>query len=428
MTAEAPSPVEVAEALAFFRAAPEGLDVWESGEATTPAKQYAAVLVRAALAVPAADEPREDTGRDLTARDVAAAWALRPPGQTMDGDAVADYLNRIARPAARSAVPDDEPREDVPTSKYGPEVPCPECGHETGLWWQSRDRDEIACDQCGWSGRYGELTVGQNCPAARSAVPDTGAVLRERGAIDHALDRLFELSRGGQDDQLIRQARDELTHLVPARSVDAARPAAETTTEPDVEDDGVLYWLDGDVAMDNTAPGRIPARITVTGYGDLSMQGATRLRDALSAAIAAATTTVSPWAPVDADARGARRGRGHAGTAARRTRPRFRSPRGEGPCPRGVEAPPAKEGLMNCGDEACEAPYILGARRHQHRYRTLAGLTLGDTVTRNGRPVGQVQHLERLAGGQVAVLAGPLGARPVRFLARDLDKLDKESA
>lgn len=83
---------------------------------------------------------------------------------------------------------------------------------------------------------------------------------------------------------------------------------------------------------------------------------------------------------------------------------------------------------MNCGDEACEAPYILGARRHQHRYRTLAGLTLGDTVTRNGRPVGQVQHLERLAGGQVAVLAGPLGARPVRFLARDLDKLDKESA
>lgn len=83
---------------------------------------------------------------------------------------------------------------------------------------------------------------------------------------------------------------------------------------------------------------------------------------------------------------------------------------------------------MNCDDTACEAPYILGARRHQHRYRSLAGLTIGDTVTRNGRPVGQVQHLDRLAGGQVAVLAGRPGFRPARFLARELDKTSKEEA
>ncbi|WP_337830560.1 hypothetical protein [Pseudonocardia sp. TMWB2A] len=45
-------------------------------------------------------------GRDLTALDVADAWALKPPGLPMDGDLVADYLNRITRPAA---APTDEP-------------------------------------------------------------------------------------------------------------------------------------------------------------------------------------------------------------------------------------------------------------------------------------------------------------------------------
>ena len=98
----------------------------------------------------------------------------------------------------------------------------------------------------------------------------------------------------------------DVTHVRPlALALAAAGPAGddtttETTTEPDGEDDGVLYWLvpdaEFDVSVDNTAPGVVPPRFAIGGV-ETDVQTATRLRDALTAAITA--TTVSPWAPVD---------------------------------------------------------------------------------------------------------------------------------
>lgn len=68
-------------------------------------------------------------------------------------------------------------------------------------------------------------------------------------------------------------------------------PDDAPTTEPDGEDDGVLHWLchreDLDVSMDNTSPRTHPPRITV-GSIELDVRVATRLRDALTAALAAA--------------------------------------------------------------------------------------------------------------------------------------------
>lgn len=74
------------------------------------------------------------------------------------------------------------------------------------------------------------------------------------------------------------------------RHAAAAVPAVPV--EPDSEDDGVLLWMVGaelDVEMDNTAPGRLPARFVIGGV-ETDLRTATQLRDALDAAVRAART------------------------------------------------------------------------------------------------------------------------------------------
>ena len=52
---------------------------------------------------------------------------------------------------------------------------------------------------------------------------------------------------------------------------------------------------------------------------------------------------------------------------------------------------------MKCEDSGCVEPYILGARKHQHRYLELAGFRIGDQVeTLDGEPAGKVSRLARV--------------------------------
>lgn len=78
-------------------------------------------------------------------------------------------------------------------------------------------------------------------------------------------------------------------------------------------------------------------------------------------------------------------------------------------------------------DPACDAEYVIGGRRHKHRYRSLAGFSLFEPVTCGGVPVGEVGRLDRAAGGDAEVWVshpGEVGMR--RYLASQLDTTETE--